>query len=117
MGDLVAERGSKKVKSPSSWLKIFETPGFSFVKTSKSLKSDIANSIEEEKELAEKNYSNYREAFNIRIARNKKLGEKRAAENRKEILIAQDAWRCVTSTTYETAQARQKRKFDSWFYG
>lgn len=117
MGDLVAERGSKKVKLSSSWLKIFETPGFSFVKTTKSLKSDIANSIGEEKELAEKNYSNYREAFNIRIARNKELGEKRAAENRKEILMAQDAWRHTTTTTYERAQALQKRKFDSWFYG
>ena len=117
MDERVAERGIKKVKSSSSWLKIFETPGFSFVKTTKSLKSDIANFIGEDKELAEKNYSNYREAFNIRITRNKELGEKRAAENRKELLITQDAWRRTTSTTYDTAQARQKRKFDSWFYG
>lgn len=116
MGDRGVE-GRGKVKSSSSWLKIFETSGFSFVKTSKILKSDIANSNGEEKELAEKNYSNYREAFNIRIARNKKLGEKRATENRNQELIAQDAWRRVTSTTYESAQARQKRKFDSWFYG
>ena len=53
MGDRGVEGGGK-VKSPSSWLKIFETSGFSFVKTSKSLKSDIANSSGEEKKLAEK---------------------------------------------------------------